>query len=392
MKEKIHQHLESIAFFIQSYRNDSVTINGGLPGIIIFYFQLHQVTKDERHYDTAVQYLEVLYDQLETNMPTSYLYSEGLAGIGWFLNYIQRFITLENDFDTPDFDAVFLQIATTELKRKNYEFLNGFSGIVMYLLNKKSTDTSRLSSLVDIVHTEIFKLANPISFFERSDVQHKFPSINLGVSHGVYGFIAVLNKLYAKGINCVKCEAIIRLVIHFTFSHQKDYITHGTYFPNRIGKGITESAYSRLAWCYGDLGMLTVLLNTSIVLKDTKLQKVILKLLLNTTHRKDMETTMMNDVWLCHGTSGAAHIFQRLYQKTTINDFKFAADYWYLKTLEQLDRGSPQIKQNHTRLGSYARKDMTGFLNGYAGLGLSLLSALQTDDMDMDWDEMILMS
>ncbi|WP_046758499.1 lanthionine synthetase C family protein [Kordia jejudonensis] len=390
MKEKIYQHLENISFFIQSYRNESVTINGGLPGIIIFYFQLHQVTKDEQQYDIAVQYLEILYNQLETKMPNSYLYSQGLAGIGWFLNYIQRFITLDNDFDTPEFDTVFFKIATNELKRRNYEFLNGFSGILLYLLNKESTADSLLSSFVDAAHTEIFQLENPISFFEHTDVRHKFPSINLGVSHGIYGFIAVLNKLYAKGINCTKCEAIMRLVINFTFLHQKDFTTHGTFFPNRIGNGITESTFNRLAWCYGDLGILTVLLNTSIVLKDLKLEENILKLLINTTHRKDLQTTMMNDFWICHGTSGAAYIFQRLYKKTQIPDFKFASNYWYLKTLEQLDLGSSEITQNYTQIGSYARKDLTGFLSGYAGLGLALLSALQTDGMD--WDEMILMS
>ncbi|WP_298427654.1 lanthionine synthetase LanC family protein [uncultured Kordia sp.] len=390
MREKIHQHLQSIDFFIQSYQNDSVTINGGLPGIIIFYFQLHQVTKDEQHYDKAIHFLEILYDKLETEMPTSYLYSEGLGGIGWFLNYIQNFITIDNAFDTPEYDTMFFHVATSEFKRGNYEFLNGFSGILLYLLNKKSTDTSLLSAFIDRIHTEIFQLDTPISFFERSDAQHEFPSINLGVSHGMYGFIAVLNKLYTKRINCVKCEAMIRLVIDFTFSHQKDYITQGTFFPNRIGKGITESIHSRLAWCYGDLGILTVLLNSSTVLKDTKLQEVVIELLICTTHRKDLQTTMMNDVWICHGTSGAAHIFQRLYQKTQIDDFKFASNYWYLKTLAQLERSSPQIQQNPTRLGGYARRDMTGFLNGYTGLGLSLLSALQTDFMD--WDEMILMS
>ena len=239
-------------------------------------------------------------------------------------------------------------------------------------------------------HNEIFQLENPISFFEHTDAQHKFPSFNFGVSHGMYGFVAVLNKLLARKINPDKCEAMIRLIIDFTFKQQKDFVIDGVFFPNRIGKGIPDSKYNRLAWCYGDLGILNVLHTSSIFLKDIILQEKVIQMLVNTSHRKDMETTMMNDIWLCHGTSGAAHIFKRLYKSTEIKDFKFAADYWYMKTLEQLDRGSPQIKKSNSHLGSYARKDMTGFLNGYAGLGLSLMSALQTDDID--WDEMILMS
>ncbi|EDP95918.1 lanthionine synthetase LanC family protein [Kordia algicida OT-1] len=390
MKEKIHLHLESIDFFIKSFDNKSITINSGLPGIIIFYFHLHEVTKETRHYDSAIHYLEILYDQLENDLPDSYLFSSGLAGIGWFFNYIRRFVEIENAFDTAEFDITFMEVAKNELKRKNYEFISGFSGILLYILSKENTDIQLLQTFVDDVHEDIFKLEDPISFFEQKDTRHEFPSINFGVSHGMYGFVAVLNKLFARQINPKKCEAILRLIINFTFKHKKDFITNGSFFPNRIGKTINQSNHNRLAWCYGDLGILTVLYTTSFLLKDIVLQKEVTTMLIHTTHRKDMEVLMMNDVWLCHGTSGAAHIFQRLYITTQIDDFKFAANYWYSKTLQQLDRGTPQIKSNHTQIGSYARKDVTGFLLGYAGLGLSLLSKLQTTTLD--WDEMLLMS
>jgi hypothetical protein len=79
-----------------------------------------------------------------------------------------------------------------------------------------------------------------------------------------------------------------------------------------------------------------------------------------------------------------------LYKTTQLPDFKFAANYWYRKTLGQLDKGWPQFKPNYTRSGGYARRDVTGFLVGYSGLGLSLMSPLET--ATMDWDEMILMS
>ncbi|MFK7750121.1 MAG: lanthionine synthetase LanC family protein [Kordia sp.] len=388
--EKIHQHLESIDFFIKSHDNELVTINGGLPGIVIFYFHLHKVTQNERHYESAVANLELLFDQLEKNMPERYVYSSGLAGLGWFFKYIQRFIDVDNELDTPEMDAVFMNAAQKELSVRNYEYLTGFSGILKYLLSKESTDSALLSKFIDEVHDQVFALENPISFFESEDERHKFPSVNLGVSHGVYGFVAILNTFCAKQINPEKCKAILQLIINFTFEHKKDFVTNGKFFPNRIGKNVKENRRSRLAWCYGDLGILTVLYSSGEVLKDANLKAEVVQMLLNTTLRKDMDMSMMNDIWLCHGTVGAAHIFQRLYKTTEIADFKFAADFWFRKTLEQLDKGSPQIKASHTRSGSYARKDLTGFLIGYAGLGLSLLSKLP--EADLDWDSMILMS
>lgn len=390
MEEKIHQHLENINLFIKSHHNEMVTINGGLPGIIIFYFHLHKTTQEERHYESAIQHLELLFDQLEKKMPESYAYSSGLAGLGWFFNYIQDFIEVDNVFDTPEFDATFIEIARKELQDHNYEYLNGFSGILQYLLSKESTDTALLFQFINEVHYHIFALEHPVLFFESENEYHEFPSVNLGVSHGVYGFVAVLNEFCVKQINSEKCKMILQLIIDFTFKHKKDFVKDGKFFPNRIGKNVKENRYSKLAWCYGDLGILTVLYTSSEVLKDAHLQETVLQMLLNTTLRKDIDIAMMNDVWLCHGTVGAAHIFQRLYKTTAIDDFKFAANFWYLKTLEQLNKNSPQIRMDMTRSGAYARKDLTGFLTGYAGLGLSLLSKLP--EADMDWDKMILMS
>jgi lantibiotic modifying enzyme len=390
MKEHIYQHLRSIDFYIKSHKNEMITINGGLPGIIIFYFHLHETTQEAQYYNTAVDYLELLYDQLENEMPTKFIYSSGVAGLGWFFNYIQRFIDIENVFDSPETDATFMEAAREELADQNYEFLTGFSGILLYLLNKETTDTSLLADFIDEIHTKVFILEEPISFFKLSSDHHPHPSINLGVSHGMFGFVAILNKLHARQIQPKKCEALLRLMIDFAFTHKKDYIKDGRFFSNRIGKGVKEGRNARLAWCYGDLGMLNVLYASSEILQDAQLKEDVIAMLINTTHRKDMDTAMMNDVWVCHGTGGAAHIFQRLYQKTQIDDFKFAANYWYLKTLQQLDRGWPQIQPSYTRSGGYARKDLTGFLIGYAGLGLTLLSPLETTTMD--WDEMILMS
>ncbi|MEM6720080.1 MAG: lanthionine synthetase LanC family protein [Bacteroidota bacterium] len=390
METQINQHLGNIEYMIRSHHNELVAINGGLPGIIIFYFHLHETTQEVRYYNTAIEYLETLYDRLEHTMPKTYVHSSGLAGLGWFFNYIQRFIEIEHPFDSLEYDATFMKAARKELSIRNYEFFTGFSGIILYLLTKKSTNTSLLADFIDDVYEAIFSLEEPISFFRLADPHHKYPSINLGVSHGIYGFVAVLNKLHARQIQPKKCEALLRLLIDFTMNHKKDYITHGHFFSNRIGKGIKESRNARLAWCYGDLGILTVLHTSSEILKDTQLRETVEAMLINTTHRKDMDTTMMNDVWLCHGTGGAAHIFQRLYEKTEIADFKFAADYWYRKTLGQLNKGWPQIKPSFTRSGGYARKDVTGFLIGYAGLGLSLLS--RVEHSNMDWDELILMS
>ena len=79
----------------------------------------------------------------------------------------------------------------------------------------------------------------------------------------------------------------------------KDHVNQNCehcYFPYC---GIIESpfqlGYSRLAWCYGDLGIGIILYQAAKTFNDVELENFALEVLLHTTTRKEIEQTQAFD-------------------------------------------------------------------------------------------------
>ena len=391
--DQIHSQLAMISSFMRRYDNSLFTINGGLPGEILFYFYYYNLTKEEQYLDTAIEKLEKYYDVLEQEALESSLYSSGIAGIGWFLEHISRFVEIDNAFNDPEIDHILTENIRLTLKKRNYEFFYGSAGMLLYCLSRKNSADFKgvISEVIDYLYDHTVAVNDPHRFFMENDEEYQNASINLGVSHGIFGLVAVLTKAYQKEINVSKCKEIIYLMIELALNNQLDPKKYNCFFPNRIIYDKTVSVTgSKLSWCYGDLGILAVLLNTSKALKNNALEDETLRMLMYTSHRKNLEDNAVRDIWMCHGSSGIAHIFNRLYRTTAIDDFKFASRYWYQITLQNVSKGHFQISGSGTHSGAFERKDLTGFLLGHAGLGLSLISAIAP--FDPQWDEMLLLS
>jgi len=109
---------------------------------------------------------------------------------------------------------------------------------------------------------------------------------------------------------------------------------------------------------------------------------------LNCSKRRDVKKEFVMDAGICHGAAGIAHIFNRVYQKTGNETFKEAALFWIDDCLKK--------SCFNDGLAGYKvwRKDgwitQTGLLEGIAGIGLVLLSAIS--DIEPDWDECLLLS
>ena len=96
---------------------------------------------------------------------------------------------------------------------------------------------------------------------------------------------------------------------------------------------------------------------------------------------------------LCHGTAGHGHLFNRLYQATGVELFKEEARKWFRHTLD--------IRKPGTGIAGYSKYGLNedgerselydpGFIQGAAGIGLALLSAIT--DMEPGWDRLMLVS
>jgi hypothetical protein len=94
-----------------------------------------------------------------------------------------------------------------------------------------------------------------------------------------------------------------------------------------------------LGWCYGDLGIGISLIDAGSILRSQQATNVGIDTLLHSSLRRDLLANSVVDAGICHGAGGIAHIFNRLFYKTGIYQFKDASLYWYEVTIGMANKG-----------------------------------------------------
>jgi len=148
----------------------------------------------------------------------------------------------------------------------------------------------------------------------------------------------------------------------------------------------SKPAPSRLAWCYGDLGIAAALLSAARGAEVRSWEDQAIRIARSSAARP-FETTRTIDATLCHGAAGNAHFFNRLHQATGDEELGRAAVEWYERTLQFRRPGEGAagfLARVSAGAGKAEWRPEEGMLNGIAGIGLALLAALTGEDPAWD--------
>jgi lantibiotic biosynthesis protein len=148
---------------------------------------------------------------------------------------------------------------------------------------------------------------------------------------------------------------------------------------------------SRLAWCYGDLGVASALFQASERAKriDWRLEALAL---LDRCAARPVHTCRVMDASLCHGAFGVAHIFNRMYQTEGSIKWKLTAETWYKRGLRMtnLSAGAFAAKEPDSSSTKLGHRIDASCLLGRVGTALAILSAIFP--VAPDWDRGMLLS
>jgi lantibiotic modifying enzyme len=369
---------------------------GGTSGIALFFFYYSQYANDEKLYDKACELIEDCFEKVK-NGAVYQTFAGGLAGLGWLIEHLSRNDILEIDTNETigEIDEYLHEYMLREINQGNYDYLHSAGGIALYFLSRESNPKSKvyLNEYVEVLYKHSIADSQGVKWISEIHVQgnEKTKVYNLSLSHGMASIVAILSKIYKRGINKKKTEELLKKAISYILSKQFDIKVSNSYFPNSISLDGDKGVSSRLAWCYGDLGISVALWNVSKVLEDKELEDKSLEILLHASNRRDLQKNYVIDAGLCHGTAGIAHIFNRMYRNTNRKEFKDASGYWLNETLKmaKFDDGLAGYKAYRTEKYGGWINDF-GFLEGVAGIGLAILSAIS--DIDPKWDECLLLS
>lgn len=389
-EKKIKGHIDLIADNIFKKIKQDQDIDEGLYsgkfGIILFLLYYSEFTGEKRHMNKTIKYAEKIISELTLN-PISYTYSSGLSGILYLSDFLRRQKMLDMDFSTinDDLDLFIINSIQKEKQFGYYDFLHGPLGAAFYL-EKKEKNNGVLNDFTNY----LFSIAE-----KNKDLNHLkwksfiFPNkkegYNLSLSHGMPSLIILLCRIYNTNTCNDNIKKMIIGAVNYIISQEIDYKTYGSHFPPYIiGNHLFKS---RLAWCYGDLGIALAIWQAGKAMKESTWQQYAMNIFLDSTCRLSPSETDVIDAGICHGTAGLVMFYRRMYFETGLNDFKRATDYWINETMmhAKFDDGIAGYKSFTLEW----KKDYS-LLSGVAGIGLTLLSYLNNDSQN--WDELFLLS
>lgn len=369
-----------------------VYLDSGFPGISIMYSYAYLQSNTEEFKELAFQYLNQSIEAIGT-LPLHPSLYEGFTGIAFAVDHVRRKTGMGGEDPVSSVDDVLLSLLRNRQAEAFYDLTSGLVGYGVYAAERFPAAVSQ--ECLGLVVDRLYEMAEPsrdgvLTWFSPAYILQperrvKFPSgnYNLGIAHGIPGVLGVLCSAVTLGI---RQEQASEMLAKAAQGILKCKLKSGsnTLFPQEYAPDVSCSS-SRLAWCYGDLGIASSIFLAGSVLHDDELISEGIKIGRHAARRR--QQTGITDFTICHGTSGVAHIFNRLYQSTGEPDFREAALYWLEQTLRYRQEGGELEGFTHALSGWPLHP---GILYGAAGAALVLMAA--SSAIEPEWDRILLLS
>ncbi|HEX3554832.1 MAG TPA: lanthionine synthetase C family protein [Thermoanaerobaculia bacterium] len=373
------------------------SLAGGTAGLALFFSYLDQVRPGEGYDDLAMELLEQAVTATAEFPLSPSLYS-GFSGVAWTMEHLRgRLYEDEDGEDTGEEVATALveHVGLTPW-RGHYDVISGLVGFGVYALERLPRPggeeclrrvVARLSETAEHDPQGVTWLTGPELMPERDLELFPAGNYNLGVAHGVPGVIGLLGLAQTAG---VECRALLDGAVAWLLA-QKLPPGSGSIFSYCVAAGV-ESRSTRVAWCYGDLGIAATLLVAGRAVGQRDWEREAVEIARQAAERT-LEESGMQDGGICHGAAGIAHLFNRLHQATGDPALGAAARRWIDQTLALQQPGvgiggfQMWVPNEDRELGW---RDEAGFLTGSSGVGLALLAA--ATEVEPEWDRVLQIS
>ncbi len=392
--DRVESKVRELAHSIAEVHVDGEGLMGGAAGQACFYAYYSDWTGDTHFEKLALDSLEQAINPAGGHFP-GYKFCDGLAGIGWTIDHLINvgMLTYETTGIFDHLDPHLYDAMMQEIKTGHFDYLHGAMGIALYFLRKPEEEKyrSHLSELVNELHKHaVIELDGSVKWLSLLDGERNIEGYNLSLSHGMASIIIMLSRIMEAGIEVKLCSKLIRGSIKYLEKQRLDPDNYISTFPSWARESMEEIRHSRLAWCYGDLGIGMAYLSAGIQLPEEKYGMEGIDILLKTCKRKDPDENNVHDAGICHGAAGIALIYNVLYQKLGNKTFMEAALYWLDVCLNMAshDDGLAGYKAwYHEKYGGW--KATPGLLEGASGIGLVLMSFVS--GREASWSQSLLL-
>jgi len=405
LRQKAERAIQEICPALEP--TDSNLLEG--PDLLAQYALLHAylavVTGDDEHEQAVTRFLDASIERL-AEAPIRPALHGGFTGIAWIVEHLQHppftaggETTTESEDPNSDIDAALLSYLGSPSWKETFDLMAGLVGFGVYALERMPRPSAvaclervldHLAGLASSSEGDVTWWTPPELVARLNRDPQETGHYNLGVSHGVPGVIGFLAQARMATDFGAKIEPMLAGAVSWLMKQQLPK-EMGSRFAHATG-GNYEPRPSRAAWCYGDPGIAVALLSAAQSTKSADWERQAIEIGINAS-RRDPAQCGVTDAGLCHGATGLAHVYNRLFQATRQREFADVSIFWFDRALEMRRSGqgvagfAAYVPNADPVVQWHSDRE---FLMGATGVALSLLAA--SSSVEPLWDRLLLAS
>jgi class I lanthipeptide synthase len=374
----------------------NLSLAGGAAGQALMHAYLRHTRPAGDHLARASRCVESATDGVQRVELGASLFS-GFTGVAWVIEHLTGTVLEPTEEDPLEaIDEALCGYLAGQGGPSAFDLVSGLVGIGVYAFERLPRPTAE-----EMLHRVIERLAqraerSPAGLTWRTPPEAQaapgftLGPFDLGLAHGVPGVVALLAMACFQDVEADSAHALLEGAVAW-LRHQRLDSGESAAYASSAGPGSTRAA-SRLAWCYGDLGIAWAQWMAGCAAGEREWREEALSIAIRAAAR-DPATSGVRDAPLCHGAAGVAHVFNRFYQASSDASLAEAARAWLGRALEwqEADAGIGGFRAWAPGQGSSGDwVNDPGLLGGTAGIGLALAAALTADEPG--WDRVLLLS
>lgn len=379
---------------------EGASLSRGASGAALLQGYLAQVTGNPDALASCQRLQAVAGDLLATQPYGTGLFG-GFPGVGWVASHLRDLLELEGEDPAGDIDNALETLLAHENWQDSYDLILGLVGHGIYACERLETGRGRylLTRVVEHLEQLVVVREEGLAWYTPARLlpawQREFAPEgywNLGLAHGIPGVLALLGRALRTGVASTSIRPLLEGGAAWLLS-QRNPEGHQGWFNSSLSEQHPRVPRgSRVAWCYGDLGVAAALLSAARDVGRSDWEVEALAIARDAAARSRKSSGVL-DAGLCHGAAGNALIFLRLWHATGEACFKEAALDYLDWTLAFRDSSQPFGGFPQHRIDDFNRSSthyIPGLLEGGIGVALTLLAALT--NQPPEWDRILLVS
>jgi lantibiotic biosynthesis protein len=370
-------------------------VAGGAAGVALLNAYLAVTSNEKIAAERAVRWLGRAIDRLRPGAGMS-LFGGG-AGVAWVGEHVSKLLGRAPVDPSGEVERALLGLLSRTPWRSHFDLISGLAGYGVYALERLPRAGARECLEQVVVRLDELAERTKDGTTWRTRVELLSPEqrdgspdgyYNLGVAHGVPGILALLALCATTDVASARARSLVDGGVEWLLAQRLASESEAAF-----GYWLTGSAEptpARAAWCYGDPGVAAALLVAARALRRSDWEVEAISLARRAGARPPSNCGVA-DPWLCHGSAGLGHLFNRMHQATADPALAAAARYWLQRTLAMRRPQGAGFAGFHLLDDELRRgTDGSGFLTGAAGVGLALLAA--ATDVEPGWDRLLVVS